>query len=84
MTGQIAGMAGAYGNVGAVVYLLILSLVSVKTFFLILAGGAAFSVFFCLVFLEEPEGSFEEEYRAVGDEGAPGAPPQRLEPESQA
>ena len=67
MTGQIAGMAGAYGNVGAVVYLLVLSLVSAKVFFLILAAGAAFSVVFCLIYLEEPEGSFEDEYRAVSD-----------------
>ena len=68
LTGQIAGMAGAYGNVGAVVYLLILSLVSAKAFFLILAGGAAFSVVFCLIFLKEPEGSFEDEYRTPSGE----------------
>ena len=61
-------MAGAYGNVGAVVYLLILSLVSAQTFFLILAGGAAFSVVFCMIYLKEPEGSFEEEYKAVSEE----------------
>ena len=37
MTGRIAGMAGAYGNVGAVAYLFILSMVDSKTFFFILA-----------------------------------------------
>ena len=83
MTGQIAGMAGAYGNVGAVVYLLILSLVSVKTFFLLLAGGAAFSVVFCLVFLKEPEGSFEDEYRALGEEKDDAIGSQRLGHEAQ-
>lgn len=61
MTGQIAGMAGAYGNVGAVVYLVIYSLVAPKTFFLVLAGGAAVSLVYCLLFLEEPHGSFAEE-----------------------
>ena len=40
MTGQVAGMAGAYGNVGAVIYLVIFSLVDARTFFFILAGGA--------------------------------------------
>jgi MFS transporter, NNP family, nitrate/nitrite transporter len=60
-TGQIAGMAGAYGNVGAVVYLVIFSMVDARTFFLILAGGAAFSLVYCLLFLEEPQGSYEEE-----------------------
>jgi MFS transporter, NNP family, nitrate/nitrite transporter len=62
MTGQISGMAGAYGNVGAVVYLIIYSLVDAQTFFFILAGGAAFSFLYCLVFLKEPKGSFAEEY----------------------
>ncbi|MCZ7631654.1 MAG: hypothetical protein M5U19_22485 [Microthrixaceae bacterium] len=38
MTGQIAGMAGAYGNVGAVIYLVVYSLVDARTFFFILAG----------------------------------------------
>jgi len=61
MTGQIAGMAGAYGNVGATVYLVIYSLVEPSTFFLVLAAGAAVSVVYCAIFLEEPEGSFAEE-----------------------
>jgi len=60
-TGQIAGMAGAYGNVGAVIYLVLYSLVDSKTFFFILAGGAAVSFIYCLVFLQEPKGSFAEE-----------------------
>ena len=62
MTGQIAGMAGAYGNVGAVVYLVIYSMVDAKTFFFIIAGGAAFSFLYCLIFLKEPEGAFADEY----------------------
>jgi MFS transporter, NNP family, nitrate/nitrite transporter len=65
MTGQIAGMAGAYGNVGAVVYLVIFSLVDARTFFLILAAGAVVSLVYCLIFLTEPEGSFAEEAPAA-------------------
>ena len=62
MTGQIAGMAGAYGNVGAVVYLVLYSLVDDKTFFFIIAGGAALSFIYCLIFLKEPEDTFTGEY----------------------
>jgi MFS transporter, NNP family, nitrate/nitrite transporter len=69
-TGQIAGMAGAYGNVGAVVYLVVFSLVDARTFFLILAGGAAFSLLFCFVFLKEPEGSFADEHEVEAEDAA--------------
>ncbi len=61
MTGQIAGMAGAFGNVGAVVYLVIFSLVDSTTFFYILAGGAFISFLYVMTFLKEPEGAFAEE-----------------------
>ena len=61
MTGQIAGMAGAYGNVGAVIYLVIYSIVDAKTFFFIIAGGAALSFIYCLIFLKEPKAAFSEE-----------------------
>lgn len=64
MTGQIAGMAGAFGNVGAVVYLVIYSLVNAQTFFFILAGGAAFSLIYCIIFLKEPKDAFAEDYYA--------------------
>lgn len=60
-TGQIAGMAGAYGNVGAVVYLVLYSLVDDKTFFYILSCGAFASFIFCWIMLREPKGSFAEE-----------------------
>jgi NNP family nitrate/nitrite transporter-like MFS transporter len=60
-TGQIAGMAGAYGNVGAVVYLVLYSLVDDKTFFYILSAGALISFLFCWAMLREPKGSFAEE-----------------------
>lgn len=63
ITGQISGMAGAYGNVGAVVYLTIFTLVTPQTFFFILAGGAFISFIFCLLLLDEPNGAHGEEYQ---------------------
>jgi NNP family nitrate/nitrite transporter-like MFS transporter len=60
MTGQIAGMAGAYGNVGAVVYLVIFSLVDARTFFFILAAGAAISFIITAFMLREPRAAFSE------------------------
>ena len=62
MTGQIAGMAGAYGNVGAVIYLVLFSLVDAKTFFYILAGGAIISFVVTLFMLEEPKDAFQAEF----------------------
>lgn len=59
MTGQIAGMVGAYGNVGGVVFLTVLSFVSYSTFFVVIAGSALV----CLgsvVFLREPKGHIAE------------------------
>lgn len=63
MTGQIAGMAGAYGNVGAVVYLVIFSLVDARTFFFILAAGAGASFLVTAYLLEDPEDSFAEDFQ---------------------
>ncbi|MFA0013618.1 NarK family nitrate/nitrite MFS transporter [Vibrio lentus] len=65
MTGQIAGMTGAYGNVGAVVYLTVLSFVSYQTFFLVIAGTAVLG-FVTLMFMEEPSGQIAE----VNDDGS--------------
>lgn len=62
VTGQIAGMAGAYGNVGAVFYLFIFMFVEPSTFFFIISGGALLSWVVCLVWLKEPEGGFGDEY----------------------
>jgi len=59
LTGQIAGMAGAYGNVGAVTYLTVLSFVDYSTFFLVIAGSAAL-IFFAAIFLDEPKGQIAE------------------------
>ncbi|MGF1749358.1 NarK family nitrate/nitrite MFS transporter [Vibrio cionasavignyae] len=59
MTGQIAGMTGAYGNVGAVVYLTVLSFVDYQTFFYVIAGTAVLG-FVTLMLMEEPNGQIAE------------------------
>jgi NNP family nitrate/nitrite transporter-like MFS transporter len=59
LTGQIAGMTGAYGNVGAVVYLTILSFVDYHTFFFVIAGSAVLG-FIVLLFMDEPAGHIAE------------------------
>ncbi|HOY24099.1 MAG TPA: MFS transporter [Cellvibrio sp.] len=55
MTGQISGMAGAYGNVGALTFLTINTFVEIQTFFYVLAGSAALAFIF-IQFLKEPKG----------------------------
>jgi MFS transporter, NNP family, nitrate/nitrite transporter len=59
LTGQIAGMTGAYGNVGAVVYLTVLSFVDYHTFFFVIAGTAVLG-FITLLFMDEPSGHMAE------------------------
>ncbi|MCW8334286.1 NarK family nitrate/nitrite MFS transporter [Vibrio paucivorans] len=59
MTGQIAGMTGAYGNVGAVVYLTVLSFVDYQTFFYVIAATAVLG-FATLLIMEEPNGQIAE------------------------
>lgn len=62
ITGQISGMAGAYGNVGAVCYLTLFTFVTPSQFFFIIAAGAFTSFVICFFLLKEPEGAFSEEY----------------------
>jgi len=59
MTGQIAGMAGAFGNVGAVTFLTIFSFVEPSTFFIIIACSSVLG-FIATMFLEEPKGHTAE------------------------
>ena len=59
MTGQIAGMAGAYGNVGAVTYLTVLSFVDYSTFFMVI-GASALILFFIVLFMRDPKGQISE------------------------
>jgi len=60
MTGQIAGMVGAFGNVGAVIFLTVNSLTSYDQFFLFIGIVSAFVLILILFFLEEPKGSMTE------------------------
>ncbi len=62
LTGQISGMTGAYGNVGAVLYLTALTMFGDTAFFLFIAALTFFGSIFCLIFLKEPAGAFDEEY----------------------
>lgn len=59
LTGQVAGMTGAYGNVGAVFYLTVLASVSYQDFFIMIAATAVLG-FVTLLFLEEPTGHMTE------------------------
>jgi len=59
LTGQIAGMTGAYGNVGAVFYLTVLSMVSYSVFFTVIAATAVLG-FLILLLLKEPKGHMAE------------------------
>jgi MFS transporter, NNP family, nitrate/nitrite transporter len=62
VTGQISGMAGAYGNVGAVFYLFIFLFVTPSQFFFIISAGALLSWLVCFAWLKEPQGGFGDEY----------------------
>jgi NNP family nitrate/nitrite transporter-like MFS transporter len=70
VTGQVAGMVGAYGNVGAVCFLTVLSFVTPEKFFLTISGCAIFCLIASL-FLKEPKGSFADTHHdEVGPDSA--------------
>ncbi|GAB4269915.1 MAG: hypothetical protein Kow0065_19900 [Methylomicrobium sp.] len=54
MTGQIAGIVGAYGNAGAIFFIVLMSHVSASSFFVVLALCAAVSIWL-LRYLDEPK-----------------------------
>lgn len=60
LTGQIAGMAGAYGNVGAVTFLTVYSFTTPQTFFMVIGAAAVITLVLVLVFLDEPDGHMVE------------------------
>ncbi len=60
LTGQIAGMTGAYGNVGGVIFLTVLSFVASNIFFLVIAAAAVITLVTMIFFLEEPKGHMTE------------------------
>lgn len=59
MTGQIAGMVGAYGNVGGVLFLTLLSFVSPTEFFMVIAA-VALTILIAVQFIDEPKGHMAE------------------------
>ncbi|WP_072391456.1 MFS transporter [Hyphomicrobium sp. CS1GBMeth3] len=61
LTGQIAGLVGAFGNVGGVLYLTLYSAVPPRTFFEIAAAAAVFGVVLIYFFIDEPRGQIAEE-----------------------
>ena len=63
ITGNVAGYAGAYGNVGAVVYTSAYMLLTDSQFFLMIGGTAAAVFVFCVISMKEPAGAFAKEYR---------------------
>jgi MFS transporter, NNP family, nitrate/nitrite transporter len=67
-TGQIAGNVGAYGNFGGVVYLTIFSLTNAQTLFAVMGISAMICASLCAFFLQEPKGSFAEEYEQSQDD----------------
>lgn len=60
LTGQIAGMAGAFGNVGAVLFLTVNSLVDYDQFFMLIGIMSGAVLMLIVVFLEEPKGHMTE------------------------
>jgi len=60
LTGQIAGMTGAYGNVGAAGFLLVYSLFDAQVFFWVIAVSCITVFGLIQVFLDEPKGQIAE------------------------
>ncbi|MBT4723036.1 MFS transporter, partial [Candidatus Falkowbacteria bacterium] len=50
---------GAYGNIGALIFLTILSLVTTETFFLVIAATAIVTLL-AVQFMDEPKGQMAE------------------------
>tara|TARA_R110002074_G_scaffold401634_1_gene600637 strand:- start:18768 stop:20234 length:1467 start_codon:yes stop_codon:yes gene_type:complete len=60
MTGQVAGMVGAYGNVGGLIFLTVLSFVSPQVFFMVIGATAGLVLLLMFIFLQEPKGQTAE------------------------
>jgi MFS transporter, NNP family, nitrate/nitrite transporter len=60
LTGQIAGIVGAYGNVGGVLFLTAYSFLSAQTFFMLAAIMAIVALIAVLALIEEPAGQISE------------------------
>jgi MFS transporter, NNP family, nitrate/nitrite transporter len=71
VSGQVAGLAGAFGNVGAVAFLTVGLYVGERAFFLVIAAAAVVA-FVANLFLVEPANGFSHELLA--DEGSEDEP----------
>jgi MFS transporter, NNP family, nitrate/nitrite transporter len=60
VSGQISGMVGAYGNVGALVFLTLLLFVGPTAFFVAIGASSVLASLACRRWLVEPAGSFAE------------------------
>lgn len=60
LTGQVAGMVGAYGNIGAVFFLTVSSFVSPQIFFMVIAGATLIVLAVIHFLMEEPQGNMAE------------------------
>lgn len=60
LTGQIAGIVGAYGNVGGVIFLTAYSFLSAQTFFMLAGAAAILALIAVLLMVEEPKGQITE------------------------
>ncbi|RUM83821.1 MAG: MFS transporter, partial [Candidatus Thioglobus sp.] len=58
--GQIAGMVGAFGNVGAVMFLTVNTLVEYDEFFMIIGIVSVIVLALIVLFLDEPKGHMTE------------------------
>lgn len=69
--GQIAGMAGAYGNIGGIVFLSTLLFVTPRGFFLIMAGASTIVLLCCRLLTEPGHGhaAVPAETTVASDEG---------------
>ena len=60
VSGQVAGIAGAYGNIGAITFLTVFLFVSPSAFFMVIAAAAVVGVL-VTHWLVEPTNSFGSE-----------------------
>ena len=60
LTGQIAGMVGAFGNVGGVLFLTVYAQFSPQVFFLTIAATSLFTFVATLIFFQDPKGAMAE------------------------
>lgn len=73
-SGQVAGMTGAYGNIGALVFLTVFLFVPTTTFFLVIAAASLVATV-AVRWLVEPADSFATHHVEVEVEVEPGARP---------